>query len=76
MSSIDKHWLEQDVVYNFNSDLTGTGGGSICIIDVKKKFFYVFYFGHVFYVFLTFFYFPNVFLFLQKRRQSSERQTD
>ena len=29
-------------------------------IDAKKTFFYVFYFGHVFYVFDVF-YFPNVF---------------
>jgi len=24
-SRLDKHWLDQDVVYNFNSELTGTG---------------------------------------------------
>jgi len=45
------------------------GWGHIC-----KKRFYVFYFGHVFYVFFVF-YFPNVFIF-KKRWQSSERQAD
>jgi len=43
----------------------------VCIaqaIDVKKRFFYVFYSGHVFY-------FPNVFYF-KKRWQNSERQAD
>jgi len=28
---LDKHWLDQDVLYNFYSELTGTGGASICI---------------------------------------------
>ena len=26
---LDKHWLDQDVLYNFHSKLTGTGGASI-----------------------------------------------
>jgi len=34
-SCLDKHWLHQDVVYNFNSELTGIGGASICIDVVK-----------------------------------------
>ena len=42
----------------------------------KKRFLRFFYFGHVFYVFNVFFYFPNVFLLLKKRWQSSERQAD
>ena len=31
-SRLDKHWLDQDVLYNFHSELpvTGTGGASIC----------------------------------------------
>ena len=29
-SRLDKHWLDQDdVLYNFHSELTGTGGASI-----------------------------------------------
>ena len=28
---LDKHWLDQDVLYNFYSELTGTGGVSICM---------------------------------------------
>ena len=28
---LDKHWLDQDVLYNFYSELTGTGGASICM---------------------------------------------
>ena len=28
---LDKHWSDQDAVYNFNSELTGTGGASICM---------------------------------------------
>jgi len=28
---LDKHWLDQDVFYNFYSELTGTGGVSICM---------------------------------------------
>jgi len=30
-SRLDKHWLDQDVLYNFHSELTGTGGASICM---------------------------------------------
>jgi len=30
-SRLDKHWLDQDVLYNFDSELTGTGGASICM---------------------------------------------
>jgi len=28
---LDKHWLDQDVLYNFHSELTGTGDASICM---------------------------------------------
>ena len=28
---LDKHWLDQDVLYNFHSELTGTGGASVCM---------------------------------------------
>ena len=28
-SHLNKHWLDQDIVYNFHSKLTGTGGASI-----------------------------------------------
>ena len=28
---LDKHWLDQDVLYNFHSELTGTEGASICM---------------------------------------------
>ena len=28
---LDKHWLDQDVLYNFYSELSGTGGASICM---------------------------------------------
>ena len=41
-----------------------------------KKNFYVFLFWSRFLRFLTFFYFPNVFLFKKKRWQSSERRAD
>ena len=27
---LDKHWTNQDVVYDYNSDLTGTGGLPVC----------------------------------------------
>jgi len=30
-SRLDKHWLDQDVLYNFHSELTGTGGALICM---------------------------------------------
>ena len=30
-SRLDKHWLDQDVVYNFHFELAGTGGASICM---------------------------------------------
>jgi len=30
-SCLDKHWLDQDVLYNFHSELTGNGGASICM---------------------------------------------
>jgi len=28
---LDKHWLDQDVIHNFYTELTGTGGASICM---------------------------------------------
>ena len=28
---LDKHWLDQDVLYNFYSELSGTGDASICM---------------------------------------------
>ena len=28
---LDRHWLDQDAVFNFHSELTGTGGASICM---------------------------------------------
>jgi len=28
---LDKHWLDQDIFYNFHSELTGAGGASICM---------------------------------------------
>ena len=34
-SRLDKHWLDQGVLYNFHSELTGTGGASI-LCDVVK----------------------------------------
>jgi len=30
-SRLDKHWLDQDVLYNFHSELTRTGGAAICM---------------------------------------------
>jgi len=30
-SRLDKHWLDQDVLYNFHSELTGNRGASICM---------------------------------------------
>jgi len=30
-SRLDEHWLDQDVLYNFHSELTGTGGASSCM---------------------------------------------
>ena len=30
-SRLDKHWLDQDVLYNFHSELTGTRGATICM---------------------------------------------
>jgi len=30
-SRLHKHWLDQDVLDNFHSVLTGTGGASICL---------------------------------------------
>jgi len=30
-SCLDRHWLDQDVVYNFHSELSGTGGASTCM---------------------------------------------
>ena len=30
-SRLDKHWLDQDVLCNFHSELTGTVGASICM---------------------------------------------
>ena len=35
-SRLDKHWLDQDVLYNFHSELTGTGGASICMWCCKR----------------------------------------
>ena len=34
-SCLDRHWLDQDVVYNFHSELTGTGGASVCMWYIK-----------------------------------------
>jgi len=28
---LDGHWFHEDAVYHFDSELTGTGGASICI---------------------------------------------
>jgi len=28
---LDKHWSIQEVLYDFNADLTGTGGQPVCI---------------------------------------------
>jgi len=30
-SHLDKHWIDQDVLYNFHSKLTRTGGASVCM---------------------------------------------
>jgi len=30
-SPLDKHWLDQDVLYNFHAELTGIGGASTCM---------------------------------------------
>jgi len=30
-SRLDKHWLYQDVLYNFHSEINGTGGALICM---------------------------------------------
>jgi len=30
-SPLDKHWLDQDVVHNFSSELTGSRAASICM---------------------------------------------
>ena len=30
-SRLDEHWLDQDVVYNVHSEITRTGGTSICV---------------------------------------------
>ena len=30
-SCLGRHWLDQDVLYNFHSELTGTGSPSICM---------------------------------------------
>ena len=35
-SRLDKHWLDQDVLYNFHSELTGNGGVSICMWCCKR----------------------------------------
>ena len=35
-SRLDKHWLDQDVLYNFHSELTGNGGSSICMWCCKR----------------------------------------
>ena len=29
-SRLDKHWLDQDALYNFHPEFTGTRGASIC----------------------------------------------
>ena len=36
-SHLDKLWLDQDVVCNFLSELTGTGGAWICMWCLKKQ---------------------------------------
>ena len=28
---LDKHQLDQDVVYSFHTELSGTGGASVCV---------------------------------------------
>jgi len=43
------------------------------IIDVKKRFFYVFYSGHISHVFNVFFYFTNVFRSTSKSRTNNIR---
>jgi len=30
-SRLDKHWIDQNVLYHFYSELTGTGGALICM---------------------------------------------
>jgi len=35
-SRLDKHWLDQDVLYNFHSQLTGTGCALICMLCCKR----------------------------------------
>ena len=30
VARLDKYWTNQDVVYDFKSDLTGTGGLPVC----------------------------------------------
>jgi len=30
-SHLDKHWNDQEVIYNFYSEITGTGSASICM---------------------------------------------
>jgi len=35
-SRLDKHWFDKDVLYNCHSELTGTGGASICMSCCKR----------------------------------------
>ena len=35
-SRLGKHWLHQDVLYNFHSELTGTGSALICMWCCKR----------------------------------------
>ena len=35
-SRLNKHWLDQDILYNFHSELTGTGGATICTWCCKR----------------------------------------
>jgi len=30
-NKLDKHWSIQEVLFDFNADLTGTGGQPVCI---------------------------------------------
>jgi len=59
--------LEATIAMSYHdtgNDLSGNGSNGRTI-DVKNVFNVFLNFGHVFYVFKRFFYFPNVFLFLK-----------
>ena len=36
MKTVERCWLDQDVLYNFHSELTGTGCASICMWCCKR----------------------------------------